>query len=294
MLPLHADDLRRAPPRSWLFVPALRAPEWIPKAVASGADAVIVDLEDATAPDEKDRARDVVRSLGLEQGKRAPVMVVRVNSAPRDRHEADLRAAVDSGASAVLLPKIEGPEEVRAAGWTGLAIVVMIETAQGVLRSAEIATAHAHVAALAFGSFDLSAELGAAPARDGLELLYARSHLVHAAAAAGAAAIDTPWVDLKDAEGLALEAAAVRRLGFSGKLAIHPSHVATINAAFSPSDEEIAEAEALLAAFDAAVAAGTGVATYKGRMIDRPLALAARRVLARAGLARPSLPSAPR
>lgn len=286
MLPLHTEDLRRAPPRTWLFVPALRAPEWLPKAVASGADALIVDLEDATAPDEKDRARDVVRGLGLERGQRAPVMVVRVNSAPRERHEADLRAAVDSGASAVILPKIEEPDEVRAAAWTGLAIVVMIETAKGLLRSAEIATAHGHVAALAFGSFDLSAELGAAPSPDGTELLYARSHLVTAAAAAGAAAIDTPWVDLKDTDGLGREAAAARRLGFSGKLAIHPSHVAAINAAFSPSDEEVADAEGLLAAFDRAVAGGTGVATYKGRMIDRPLALTARRVLARAGLAR--------
>lgn len=286
MLPLPAEDLRRAPPRSWLFVPALRAPEWIPKGVASGADALIVDLEDATAPEEKERARDVVRSLGLEHGRRSPVMVVRVNSGPRDRHEADLRAAVDSGASAVILPKIEEADEVRAAGWTGLAIVVMIETAKGVLRAAEIAIAHDHVAALAFGSFDLSAELGAAPSRDGTELLYARSQIVTAAAAAGAAAIDTPWVDLKDTEGLAREAAAARRLGFSGKLAIHPSHVAAINVAFSPRDEEIADAEALLAAFDRAVASGAGVATYKGRMVDRPLALAARRVLARAGLAR--------
>ncbi|MDE3112849.1 MAG: CoA ester lyase [Chloroflexota bacterium] len=286
MLPLPPEDLRRAPPRSWLFVPALRAPEWIPKAVASGADALIVDLEDATAPDEKDRARDVVRGLGLAHGQRSPVMAVRVNSGPRERHEADLRAAVDSGASAVLLPKIEEPEEVRAAGWTGLAMVVMIETAKGLLRAADIATAHDHLVALAFGSFDLSAELGAAPSREGIELLYARSHVVTAAAAAGAAAIDTPWVDIKDAEGCAREAAAARRLGFSGKLAIHPSHVASINAAFSPSDDEIADAEALLAAFDKAVAAGAGVATYQGRMIDRPLALAARRVLARAGLAR--------
>lgn len=285
MLPLTADDLRRAPPRSWLFVPALRAPEWLPKGIASGADALIVDLEDATAPDEKDRAREVVRGLALPRGQR-PVMVVRVNAGPRERHEADLRAAVDSGASAVVLPKVEDPGEVRAAGWTGLALVVMVETAKGLLRAAEIAAAQEHVSALAFGSFDFSADVGATPSADGIELLYARSHIAAAAAAAGAVAIDTPWLDLKDTSGAAREAAAARRLGFSGKLAIHPSHVDPINAAFTPGEDEIAEAEALLAAFDGAVAAGTGVATYKGRMIDRPLALAARRVLARAGLAR--------
>jgi citrate lyase subunit beta / citryl-CoA lyase len=285
VLPLSPDDLRRAPPRSWLFVPALRAPEWLPKAVASGADALVVDLEDATAPDEKERARDVVRGLGLERGRR-PVMVVRVNASPRERHEADLRAAVDGGASAIMLPKVEEPGDVRAAGWTGLALVVMIETARGLIRAAEIAAGHEHVAALAFGSFDYAADVGAAPSTEGTELLYARSHVVAAAASAGAVAVDTPWLDLKDTAGAAREATAARRLGFAGKLAIHPSHVDPINAAFTPSDDEIAEAEAVLAAFEKAVAAGTGVATHKGRMIDRPLALTAERVLARAGLAR--------
>lgn len=285
MLPLYAEDLRRAPPRSWLFVPALRAPEWIPKAIASGADAVIVDLEDATAPDEKDRARDVVGGLKLAH-EGGPVMAVRVNSGPRDRHEADLRAAVDSGATALLLPKIDDPETVRAAGWTGLALVVLIETAKGVVRAAEIAAAHDHVAALAFGSFDFAADVGASPGPDGTELLFARSQMVVAAAAAGAFAVDTPWLDIKDTGGLAREAAAARRLGFAGKLAIHPSHVAAINDAFSPSDDEIGEAEAVLAAFQSAIASGAGVATHNGRMIDRPLALAAERTLARAGLAR--------
>ncbi len=285
MLPFHAEDLRRAPPRSWLFVPALRAPEWIPKAIASGADAIVVDLEDATAPEEKDRARDVVRGLKLTQG-RGPVMAVRVNSAPRERHEADLRAAVDSGATAMLLPKVEAPDTVRAAGWTGLALVVLIETAKGLVRAAEVAAGHDHVAALAFGSFDFAADVGAAPGPDGAELLYARSQVVVAAASVGAFAIDTPWLDIKDTAGLAREAASARRLGFAAKLAIHPSHVGPINDAFSPSDEEIAQAEEVLAAFQKAVASGAGVATHKGRMIDRPLALAAERTLARAGLAR--------
>jgi citrate lyase beta subunit len=284
VLPLHAEDLRRAPPRSWLFVPAPRAPEWIPKAIASGADAIVIDLEDATAPDEKDRAREVVRGLKLESG--GPVMAVRVNSAPRDRHEADLRAAVDSGATALLLPKIDAPDTVRAAGWTGLALVLLIETAKGVVNAPHVAAAHDHVAALAFGSFDLSVDIGASPGPDGTEMLFARSQVVVAAASAGAFAIDTPWLEIPDTAGLAREAAAARRLGFAGKLAIHPSHVATINEAFSPTDDEIARAEAVLDVFRRALGAGNGVATLNGRMIDRPVALAAERVLARAGSAR--------
>ena len=105
-----SERLRAAPPRTWLFVPALRAPEWLPKAVATGADAIIVDLEDATAPDEKDRARDVVR--GLQLGGDRPWMFVRVNPTPDGRFLADVAAAVQAGASGIVLPKGSHPEDV--------------------------------------------------------------------------------------------------------------------------------------------------------------------------------------
>lgn len=265
-------------------MPALRAPEWLPKAAASGADGIVIDLEDATAPDEKDRARALVRGLRLGPVER-PVVVVRVNGDPPDRHDADLRAAVESGARVVMLPKVDGPDVVRAAAVYGLALAPMIETARGLLHAADIAAAHALVGALVFGSFDLAADIGASPSSDGTELLYARSHIVIAAAAAKIGAIDAPWVDLTDMDGAGREAAQARRLGLIGKLAIHPAQVGPINAAFTPSEQDVADARGLVDAFEAALQAGRGIATYRGRMIDRPLALAARRVLARAAVA---------
>jgi citrate lyase subunit beta/citryl-CoA lyase len=279
-----AEALRRAPPRSWLIVPALRAAEWLPKALASGADAIIIDLEDATAPAEKDRARQIVRGLRFAS-RGGPLIVVRVNADGSDRRDAELAAATESGAAAIILPKVDGPDAVRAASACGLALVPMIETARGLLRAADIAAAHELVGALAFGGFDYAADIGASLSGEGTELLYARSHVVVAAAAARMGAIDTPWVDLNDPDGAGREAATVGRLGLAGKLAIHPAQVGPINAAFTPSDVEVAEANGIIEAFEAALSAGSGVATFRGRMIDRPLALAAQRVLARSAFA---------
>lgn len=290
------DRLRRTPPRSWLFVPALRAPEWIPKAMASGADAIVVDLEDATAPSEKDRAREVVRALALTPRGR-PAIVVRVNPSP-PAVELDCAAAVAAGADGVVVPKVEGPWQVRraamhlaeaeASAGSGrvLAILPMAETARAVLRALDIADADPRVAGLCFGGGDLSAEVGWARTREGDELRTAQAMVVLAAAASGIGAVDTPWLEMHDVGGAREEARLACRLGFTGKFAIHPSHVAAIHEGFTPTEEELADARGLLEAFDRGIAAGSGVATYKGRMIDKPDALQARRVLARAEMAR--------
>ena len=271
------QSLRAAPPRSWLFVPALRAPEWLPKAKATGTDAIIVDLEDATAPDEKERAREVVHGLSL--GGDRPWIFVRVNAAPDAHLAADLTAAADAGASGIVLPKASTPEDVaRVTG--DLAILVMVETARGVLRALEIADADRRVVGLAFGGEDLSADLGVARTREANEFATARSLVALAAAAAGVSAVDTPWFDLGDPEGAGREARLARQLGFSGKLVIHPSHVRPVNAAFTPDDQETARARRIIEAFDAAVSAGSGIAKLDGRMIDLPVVVAARRVLA--------------
>lgn len=286
------DDLRRTPPRSWLFVPALKAPEWIPKAEAAQADAIIVDLEDATAPDEKERARGVVQGLAIAPRER-PAIVVRVNSSP-PLLELDVAAAVASGADGVVLPKVEGPWQIRrcasllqeAESATGtdrrLAILPMIEAARAVLHALDIADADQRVASLMFGGGDLSAVVGWLRTTAGHELAVARALVVLAASAAGIGAVDTPWLDIKDAAGARAEARAARDMGFSGKFAIHPSHVGPIHEGFAPTEEEVSDARGLLEAFERGVAAGTGVTTYKGRMIDRPDALQAERVLARA------------
>lgn len=281
-----SERLRAAPPRSWLFVPALRAPEWVSKAIATGADAIIIDLEDATAPDEKDRARDVVRVLRL--GGDRPWMFVRVNPTPDARFLADVAAAVQARASGIVLPKGSRPEDVRRVPREMPAILVQIETARGVLRALDLAEADPRVIGLGFGGEDLSADLGVARTREIGEFPTARSLVGLAAAAAGVSAIDTPWFDLGDPEGAGREARAARQLGFSGKFVIHPSHVAAVNEAFVPTDEEATRAERIIEAFDAAVAAGSGVAKLDGRMIDMPVVVSARRVLARAERGRKS------
>lgn len=275
-----AERLRAAPPRTWLFVPALRAPEWIPKAIATGADAIIVDLEDATAPDGKDRAREIVRGLAL--GGDAPWRFVRVNPGPDERFAADVAAALAAGASGIVLPKGSRPEDVQRVPAAIPAILVQIETARGVLRALDLAEADPRVIGLGFGGEDLSADLGIARTREIGEFPTARSLVGLAAAAAGVSAVDTPWFDLADAPGAGREARAARRLGFSGKFVIHPSHVAAVNEAFTPTGEETARARRIIEAFDAAVAAGSGIAKLDGRMIDLPVVVSARRVLARA------------
>ena len=284
-----AEKLRETPPRTWLFVPALRAPEWLPKAVATGTDAIIVDLEDATAPEEKERAREVVRGLAL--GGESPWIFVRVNPAPAARLVADLEAVIASRAAGIVLPKasrvddvqqVTGDRRLSEPRGAGLAILVQVETARGVLRAVELADADPRVVGLGFGGEDLSADLGVARTRDIGEFATARALVALAAAAAGVSAIDTPWFDLADAAGAGREARAARQLGFSGKFVIHPSHVAAVNQAFTPTEEESTRARRIIEAFDAAVAAGSGIAKLDGRMIDRPVVVAARRVLARA------------
>lgn len=266
-------------------MPALKAPDWIPKAAAAGADAIVVDLEDATAASEKDRAREVVRGLTLHD---RPVVVVRVNSAPPELED-DVAAAVAARAQGVILPKVQGPWQVRRcatlleeAGGREVAILPMVETARAVLRALDIADADHRVASLMFGGGDLSAVAGWLRTREGGELAVARTLVALAASAAAIGVVDTPWLDIADVAGLRAETRAVRDMGFTGKFAIHPSHVAPIHEAFAPSPEEVEDARGLIDAFERGVAAGTGVTTYKGRMIDKPDALQAERVLSRA------------
>ncbi len=276
----NAEKLRDEPPRTWLFVPALRAPEWLPKAKATGTDAIIVDLEDATAPDEKERAREVVRGLSL--GGESPWIFVRVNPESDLRLDADVAAAVRAGASGVVLPKASSADDVRRVPAQAGAILAQVETARGVLRALELAEADPRVMGLGFGGEDLSADLGVARTRDIGEFATARALVALAAAAAGVSAIDTPWFDLADPDGAGREARAARGLGFSGKFVIHPSHVAAVNAAFTPDEKETEGARRIIEAFDVALASGSGIAKLDGRMIDLPVVVSARRVLARA------------
>jgi (S)-citramalyl-CoA lyase len=270
---------------SLLFTPGSR-PDRFAKAVGSGADGIIIDLEDAVPAPEKSRVRDDVVAWLREHGRVAPapfVTAVRINDLRSDHGRADLDAlnAAAVRVDVVVLPKVESAEEVRQAArqlFGEPKLVCLIETVLGVRFAHEIAAASPQVAALAFGGFDLSAETGGEPIWDAL--LWPRTQVVHACAAAGVLALDQPFIDLERLDALEAECARVRALGFSGKLAIHPKQCAPIKAAFQPTAAQMERARRIVAAFEAA---SGHVANIDGQMIDVPMYRSAQRVLQRAG-----------
>lgn len=256
-----------------LFCPADR-PDRFAKA-ADRADAVVLDLEDAVAPDAKDAARAAVADSALDPDR----TVVRVNDARSGRLAADLDAVRRSPYRAVMLAKVESAADVDALG--DLHVVALCETAAGVVRAAEIA-AHPRVVALMWGAEDLVASLGGTSSRtrDGAYravAMHARSSILLAAGAAGKHAIDAVHLDIGDVDGCRAEAEDAAASGFAAKAAIHPSHVAAIRAAFAPSEAEAAWARRVLAAAEA----HGGVFRFEGRMVDEPVLRHARAILAR-------------
>ncbi|AUX08648.1 citrate lyase subunit beta/citryl-CoA lyase [Halalkaliarchaeum desulfuricum] len=271
-------------------------PKLMRKAPGTGADAVVFDLEDAVVPDRKDEARTAVReTLTDDQFDPAPEVCVRLTATEPD---ADLDALVGgddeskkgsrnhSGTlrlDALVLPKVDSARtverRVEMARERGLDVPVLalVETAAGVLAAEEIATVDA-VDALIFGAEDLAADVGASRTKGGEEVLYAREHVVLAAAAAGIDAIDTVYIDFEDDEGLHEEASFARQLGFDGKLAIHPAQVSVINDAYTPDEKELSWARRVLATRERADREGRGVFEVDGEMIDRPLIARAERV----------------
>ena len=260
--------------RSYLFVPGDR-PERYAKALASGADAVIVDLEDAVAPAAKDSARASLAAW-LDAG-HGPV-VVRINDAASAAFAADLAVVARPGVSAIVLAKAERVADlarVRAAA-PAAALLPLIETAAGIAAAREIA-ASPGVQRLLFGSIDLQLDLGIEG--DGDELLLFRSELVLASRLAGLAApVDGVSTAIDDAAALAADTRRARRLGFGAKLCIHPRQIAAVHDAFAPSAGERAWAERVVAA---AAAARGGAVAVDGRMVDRPVLLRAEALLAR-------------
>lgn len=287
---------RRFPPcRSVLFVPGDR-PDRCDKAMAAGADAVCVDLEDAVGPAAKAGARDSVAAFlarwempaatGADPGHgRRPPVIVRVNDPDSEEGERD--AASLTGAprpDGFMIPKVTAADGIRSAQrllGEDIPLFPIIETVAGLENAVHVGAASPAVAALMFGGFDLSAELGAEPEWE--PLLYARSRVVHAAALSGLDTIDMPSRNFRDVSRLRAEAEKARRLGFTGKVAIHPAQIPVIHEAFTPSPEEVERARRIV---EADRAAGGGAVSLDGSMVDRPVVEAARRVLARTGLAR--------
>jgi len=272
------------PRRSMLFVPAVR-PDRFTKAVATGTDIVIVDWEDAVVPDLKAEARKAVGGFFGEPTERRVLRYLRVNS-PRladGLHDLEALFQMEHLPDGVMIPKVESPEEVR---WMAeiltpyradIEFFPVVETAKGVRAVAEIALASEATSILGFGAVDLVAETGSDLSWD--SLLYTRSQVVLAASEARIEALDTVWIDINDLDGLVDEARKARALGFSGKAAIHPSQVAPINEAFSPTEDEIATARRIV---EAAAGDYSGAIQIDGKMVDEPVVMAAHRTLARA------------
>lgn len=269
--------------RTALFVPATR-PERIPKALASGADVVIVDLEDAVAEDLKREARDNLDAF-LSENPQARVLV-RINAPTHPEHTDDLAlCARHAGVSAVLLPKVESAVQVARAAGCGKPIWPIIESARGLAHLAEIAQAQG-VERLSFGALDLGLDLGLASGTAGAERMLdqARYAIVLQSRLAGLAApLDSVFPDIKNLSGLATFAVSASEMGFGGLLCIHPSQVAVVHETLMPSAEELDWANRILAAG----ASGEGVFVVDGQMVDAPVIGRARRLLQRAGQSTP-------
>ena len=275
------------PPRSYLFVPADR-PERINKALASGADAVIVDLEDAVAPGAKAVAREALVGW-LAQWSFAPrpssqpILLVRVNAASTAWFEDDLRACVHPAVQGLVLPKAEHPSELMHVGAAlpGRALLPLVESATG-MDAARALGGVPGVQRLIFGSLDFQVDLDIEEDEAEDALLHFRSHLVWMSRLGGIAApVDGVTTNLQDPAATAADARRARALGFGAKLCIHPRQVQAVHEAFMPSADQLDWARRVLAA---AQAAGGSAVAVDGKMVDAPVLLRARALLERADL----------
>jgi citrate lyase subunit beta/citryl-CoA lyase len=280
--------------RSWMFVPGHRQ-RMIDKALGLSADAIMLDIEDGVAPNEKDAARNNIgESLGREKSPGSPARFVRINAIGHTRMDADLEAVVRPGLEGIVCPKVDTIEEVRTVDAIlndkepknrlakgSVKLLIAIESPRGLLNAHAIAAASPRVAGLLFGAEDFGREIGLPAVREGeaRDLIYARSSIVVAAAAAHVQAVDGVWVDLNDSAGLLGFAKQSRRLGFSGMSCIHPAQVDAINTTFSPTAEEIDYCQKVLQAFEEANARGDGSIAFGGQLIDRPIVERARRTI---------------
>lgn len=278
-----------APHRSWLYVPGHR-PDRFATAAASGADAVVIDLEDAVPPGAKDQAREAAAAR-VASGAAVP-LYVRINHPGTSwaRADVDSLAEARTRPAGIRLPKVEDPQQVRTMAdrlhdsGAAVALYCLIESALGVERSFEIAQAHPLVAGLVLGEADLAADLGTAD-DDGLH--YARSRCVVAARAAGLPPpVQSVYTDIDDLDGLRASCEHGRRLGFLGRSAIHPRQIPVINAAYTPTAEEVDRARELLDAADRH--GGEAFALPDGRFVDPAVTERARRIVELAGTDRPT------
>ena len=273
---------RTRPTRSWLFTPGTRDDRFA-KAAETGADVLIIDLEDAVSPDDKPRARSVALEYLAKPATHDTLRAVRINGLDTHAGIADLDALLRSDAAPefLVLPKADSPghlhilDRLLTAKKLETRLVGLIESARGLAAVESTAAATPRLFGLMLGAADMAADLGVATTWP--PLVAERSRMVLACALAGVTPIDTPFFDVHDMDGLSRETADVVAFGFQAKAAIHPNQVETINQAFTPTDKAVEHAKAVLAANT------KGVGVVDGQMIDEAVARKARRVLAAVG-----------
>lgn len=273
--------------RSLLFLPG-NNPGMLQSGGVFEADGVILDLEDAVSPLEKDSARFLIAQALRTVNYRKSETFVRINPLSSGGAK-DIQKIVPCQPNGLVLPKVESRAELEELlglivaaekeGQRPVSVIPLIETPLGVNHCAEIAQTDKRVIALAFGAEDYTAALGATRTKEGGEILMARSLIINAAAAAGIDSIDTPFTDAQDEEGLLQDSLLAKKMGFKGKLAINPRQVEIIHDAFNPSPDDIRWAKRVLRAIEDAQSQGSGVIALDGKMIDAPIVRRAERVL---------------
>ncbi|MGZ0219073.1 MAG: HpcH/HpaI aldolase/citrate lyase family protein [Acidimicrobiales bacterium] len=268
--------------RSLLFAPAVR-PDLLRKMPRTGADAIVIDLEDATPPNAKADGRANLVELAPELVEQIAVYV-RVNDDTSEWHEDDLDS-VPAGLQGIVVPKIETiaaldalQDRLRKRGLSDLVLIGGIETALGVADAREL-LAHPVIDAAYFGAEDFIADMGGVRTPGNAEVRYARSHVALAGRLAEKLVIDQIVADFRDDDRCDRECREARALGYGGKLCIHPAQVAIAHAAFTPSQDEVDRARRMLAAYAEATAGGVASIAFEGQMVDEPVAIQARRIL---------------
>jgi (S)-citramalyl-CoA lyase len=270
--------------KSWLFTPATKADRF-GRAAEVGAEALIIDLEDAVAPADKQKARSAALQYLVQSARNRLPCALRINAPVTHTGIDDLHALLESSAAPdyIILPKCDSPgligmvRSVLDELSKNTEIIALIESAKGVEALPEIVKSKVRPVALLFGAADMAADLGAKVAWDTLS--FVRSRIVQVAALAGVAVVDSPFFDIGDIDGLKRETEAAQDLGFHGKCAIHPKQISTINEVFTPSAEEVAKAREILAVNQ------KGVGSVDHQMVDEAIARKARLILDRAGIA---------
>lgn len=276
--------------RSFLFAPGNHARR-VEKVFFCGADAAILDLEDAVATAEKPAARDMV--VAALQKERPCLGYVRVNAMDTSFCYGDLLAVTGPGLDGLILPKVERASDLLAFDWLlaqlererelpagSIDVIPIIETARGMTNLEAVLGAGSRVRRVAFGAADFTLDANISWTRDETELAYARARMVVQSRAAGLEPpLDSVWADLQDAHGLEASALTVKRMGFQGKTCIHPDQVLVVNGVFSPSEEEVAFARKVIAAFKAAEAAGSAAVQVDGKFVDYPIVYRAQKLV---------------